>query len=256
MGDYQSPFIEWVIIFFMLAAGINFSLYFHLFFRRGASRMLKDHELRYYLAILVVAALLITGILMYWQTEPDASVAFRKAVFQATSILTTTGYGTADFNHWPDCAKAILLLLMFIGGCAGSTGGSMKVIRVIIVGKWLLNEIHHAFKPKEIRPLRVGGAVVPDHVRDAILGFVLLFVGIFAAGTLLMTFLGCDLVTGFSSVIATLGNVGPGLGSVGPAGNYTEIPMLGKLLLSFFMLLGRLELYTVLVLFSPSFWKR
>jgi trk system potassium uptake protein TrkH len=180
----------------------------------------------------------------------------RFSAFQTTSILTTTGFGTADFEVWPALTQYILVLLMFIGGCAGSTGGGMKVARILLLLKHAGVQLYHLIHPRAIRLVKLGGTPVSADVMQSILGFFALFMGVFVTASLLMAACGMDLVSGASAVIATLSNIGPGLGSVGPIDNFAEVPALGKAVLVMCMLLGRLELFTVMVLFLPSFWRK
>jgi trk system potassium uptake protein TrkH len=170
--------------------------------------------------------------------------------------MTTTGYATADFDRWPFFAQAILVALMFVGGCAGSTGGSIKVGRILVLLKQCLLELQKVVHPRAIMSLKIGGKNVPNDIVINILQFFFIYMLITVFGTVFMALLGLDLTSAFTAVAATLGNVGPGLAKVGPVQNYSFIPATGKYMLSIFMLLGRLELYTVLVLILPSFWKK
>ena len=186
----------------------------------------------------------------------DMGRAVRDTLFQVVSIVTTTGYGTADYELWAPSSQFVLFSLMFIGACAGSTAGGMKIIRIIILVKFVSNEITHAVHPHAVLPVRVGNTVVPRDVITNVLGFFVLYLSIFALGVLAMTALGLDLVSAFGATAATLGNIGPGLGSVGPTDTYAHIPVIGKWLLSTLMLLGRLEIFTVIVLLSPYYWRK
>ena len=182
--------------------------------------------------------------------------ALRYASFQVGAIITGTGYGTFDFERWPALSQFLLVVLMFFGGCAGSTTGGLKQIRFLLLIKQGYVEIKRFILPNAVLPVKVGDRVVPQEVMTNVLGFFFLFIGIFAIVTCMMAALGLDLVSAAASTIATMANIGPGLGSVGPTDNYAHIPMVGKLILSFCMLLGRLELYTVLVLFAPELWRK
>jgi len=254
IGHYNSAYIDYVIIFFMLVAGTNFSLHYR-FLKREFKSYIKNNEFRL-LIFLIGSATLLIGIHTFLHHYSNAETAFRKTVFQVTSILTTTGYTTADFEQWAFNSQFILLMLMFIGGCAGSTGGGMKIIRLYVLIKFVLVEIRHLMHPKAVIPVRVGNTVIPRDIVRNILGFLALMIGLFIGGVIVMTILGLDLVSAFAAVAATLNNVGPGLGSVGPTDNYAHIPLIGKWVLTFFMLAGRLEIYTVLILLAPSFWKK
>ncbi|MFO7821604.1 MAG: potassium transporter TrkG [Lentisphaeria bacterium] len=176
--------------------------------------------------------------------------------FQGTSIMTTTGFVTADFDTWPNASRILLVLLMFIGGCAGSTGGGMKVVRVGIVLKKVRREIRRFIRPQAVWAVKLGKKPVEQSIISHISGFIIMFVMLFGITTFLMTFFTPDVETAFTSVIATMGNIGPGLAGVGATQNYADIPALGKGILTFCMLLGRLELYTVLIVLLPSTWRK
>ena len=254
IGHYNSAYIEYVIIFFMLAAGTNFSLHYR-FLKRQFNTYIKNNEWRFFF-FLICAATVFIGTHTFLNQYSNAEVAFRKTLFQVTSILTTTGYTTADFEQWAFSSQFLLFLMMFFGGCAGSTGGGMKIIRLYVMIKFVLAEVRRMMHPKAVIPIRVGSAVISRDIVRNILGFLALLTALFIGGVLVMTLLGLDLVSAFAAVAATLNNIGPGLGSVGPADNYAHIPLVGKWVLTFLMLAGRLEIYTVLILFAPAFWKK
>ena len=254
IGAYNSVVIEGIVITFMVLAGINFGLYYFLFHKRQPGRLFTNPEFRLYIGILVASSILIAVNLMRGMGLP-AGEAFRYSGFQAVSIMTTTGFSTANFNLWPSFARAALLILMIIGASAGSTGGALKVTRLLVVMKYIRRRILLAFNPKAIIPLKVGESALSEKIVSAIIGTIILYFITLIAGFLIMSALGLDHVTAMSSVFATLGNIGPGLGLVGPTANYLSIPPLGKVLLITFMLAGRLELLTIFVLFAPSFWK-
>jgi len=254
VAHYDSVYIEMVILLFMFLAGTNFSLHYR--FLRGKKEVYRlDREFRFYLLFTLATILVVTAILLL---SKPASIggALRSAAFQVIAIMTTTGFITDDFELWVPSGQFIMILLMFIGGCAGSTGGSVKVVRIMLVLKHSLGEITKLLHPNAYIPVRLGGRVVAPEIVTNILAFFIIYVITFAAGTILMALLGVDLVTAFSSVAATLGNIGPGLGLVGPVDHYGHLPVMGKWLLSFLMLLGRLELYTVMILLVPDFWKK
>ncbi len=254
IGYYQSPYIEYVIIVFMIIAGTNFSLHYRLL-RGDFKAHRKNNELLLFIGLIGGATIFI-GYDTFFHHYPELEVAFRKTLFQVTSIITTTGYGTADYEQWAFSSQFILFLFMFIGGCAGSTGGGMKVIRLYVLIKFVRAEVRRLLHPSAVIPIRVGHTVIPREIVTNVLGFLALLTGLFITGVILMSVLGLDLESSFGAVAATLGNIGPGLGSVGPTDNYAHIPVLGKWVLTFFMLAGRLEIYTVLILFAPSFWKK
>ena len=254
IGAYNSVFVEAVVIFFMIAAGVNFGLYYFLIWKRQPMRLLKNSEFKLYIALLIIATLVI-----FWSLTANSGLspgqAFREGSFNTVSIMTTTGFSTTDFNVWPDFAKSVLLILMVIGASAGSTGGALKVIRLLVLAKYTYRRIRLAFNPRAVIPLRVGGNIIPEGVTSRIIGLAILYFVILVVCFLIMSGLGLDNITALSSVTASLGNVGPGLGDVGPAANYFFIPPVGKGVLIFCMLAGRLELFTLLMLFTPAFWR-
>jgi trk system potassium uptake protein TrkH len=253
VGAYQSRFIHWVIVFFMLLAGINFSLHFHAL--RGRVRgYWRSEEFRFYMFVLAGAFLIV-----FFLNRPHYGGTHENAcdsAFQVVSIATTTGFGTADYERWHVLSQYILVALMFLGGCAGSTGGGMKNVRVLLLIKHAFVQVFRLIHPRGVRSLKLDHKPVPDEVMQSILGFFALYVGIFLLGSMCMAALGVDLITAGASVVACLSNIGPGLGEVGPTDHYAHIPLLGKVILTACMLLGRLELFTVLVLFFPSFWRK
>jgi len=254
IAHFNSLYIEIVIIIFMVIAGTNFSLHYAML-KGNFKSYWKDREFLFYFKFMLIMITVVTA-LLYFSYYTDLLKSLRDAAFQVVSITTTTGYCTADFEKWTNGGQLIMLILMFIGGCAGSTGGSIKIIRIMIVLKQGVNEIRKLLHPNAYIPIRLGGRVIdPDTVTN-VLGFFLIYMLIFATGTVCMALFGLDLVSAAASVAATLGNIGPGLGLVGPTDNYSAIALGGKWLLSFFMLLGRLELYTILILFIPEFWRK
>ncbi len=275
VAHFESVVIEVTIIVFMIAAGTNFSLYY-LVLQHKSSRswralwerwqpLWRDPEFRTYLAILAAATLFLTVSLVADGRFPNPLDALRYAAFQAVAIMTTTGFATDDFHQWAEHAKGLLLLLMFIGGCAGSTGGGVKVIRVLLFLKALRLEVEHAFRPNLVRQVRIGGKSVDPSQRHDVIVYVGLVLLVFVSGWMLLAAIepasqweGREpemLVDCASAVAATLNNIGPGLGVLGPARNYAEFSPQGKILLTILMLLGRLELFAILVLFVPSFWR-
>ena len=261
IAHYNSVYIEVVIIVFMFLAGTNFALHYRAL--RGDIRSyFKDTEFRFYCVVILLSILLVSWNTVKFEVAdgkvPYDSVgdAIRYGAFQVLSITTTTGYGSANFETWPALSQFILVTLMFYGGCAGSTGGGIKQLRFLLLIKQSGAEIKRLIFPHAVLPVRVNDRVVPPEVLTHILGFFFFFIGIFAIVTCIMTILGLDLITAAGCTIATMGNIGPGLGEVGPLDNYAHIATAGKFILTFCMLLGRLELYTVLILFSPNYWKK
>lgn len=254
VGQYHSPYVEWVITLFMFLSGASFALHYR-FLRGDGSAHWRDPEFCLYTGITVGATALVTGALLASGVCDGLSDALRYAAFQVVSVLTTTGFVTADFEQWPYVTQFVLLLLMFIGGCAGSTGGGMKNIRVLLVWRQARSELLRLVHPRGIFPVRVGGAPVERSVVTSVTAFFTLYVISFALSSLALTGLGMDVLSATTGVAACLGNVGPGLGSVGPMDNFSGVPLLGKWVLSFDMLLGRLEIYTVLLIFLRGAWR-
>lgn len=251
---YQNPFIEYVITFFMFMAGVNFSLHYRTL--KGDLKYLwQDEEFCFYISLTLASALIITFII--WKNIPESfEKAFRLSIFQVVSILTTTGFCTADFEKWPISSQLLLLFLMFIGGCAGSTGGAIKCIRIYILLKQGIKELRQIIHPHAVIPVKLGGKIISPDTLSGVWGLFFLYLIIFVIASLLLALLGVDFLTSISAVAATLGNVGPGLGTVGPAENFAHLPTTAKWILSLCMLLGRLEIYTLLVLFAPEFWRK
>lgn len=258
IADFDSALVDYVITVFMIFAGINFGLYYSVW--RGRWRdLFRDRELQVYLLVIGVATAIIT--LDIYQTAPlekhgTLIESFRYSIFQVVGVITTTGFGTDNFDVYPPLSKLLLVMLMFVGGMAGSTAGGMKIIRFIVVFKAIYVEVYRVFRPQVVMATRVGRAVIPPETTSAILGFFAIGILTFAGASLYMSFLGLDIVTATTSVAATLFNIGPGLAKVGSIENFAFIPTSGKVLLSFCMILGRLEFLTILVLMLPEFWRR
>ncbi len=255
IGYYTNPLIHWVIIVFMFMSGANFALYYQALRGRSLWTFWRNPEFKLY-SLIVLAATVFVSVDLFLSGIKGIGNILTLSSFQVVSIMTTTGYATADFDKWPFFSQAILVALMFIGGCAGSTGGSIKVGRILVLLKQSLLELQKVVHPRAIMSLKIGGKNVPQDIVINILQFFFIYMLVTMCGTVFMALLGLDLMSAFTAVAATLGNVGPGLAKVGPVQNYSFIPAIGKYVLAFFMLLGRLELYTVLVLILPSFWKK
>jgi trk system potassium uptake protein TrkH len=255
IAAFNSMYIEGVIILFMFLAGASFSLHFRFIFDQNWRGFWKDEEFRFYLMVIFGGTALVTWNL-FQRYHHDVFQSFRQAFFQVVSITTTTGFCTTDFDLWPSFSKMILLVLMFVGGCAGSTGGAMKHVRVLILCKHGLRELRRLILPGAVLPIRVSRKPVSDEVVTNVLGFFLLYMLVFVIATFVVSFLGVSFITAFASVAATLGNIGPGYEAVGAVRNYAGLPQVVKVILSFCMLAGRLEIYTVLILLMPSFWKK
>ncbi|MBW6510865.1 MAG: TrkH family potassium uptake protein [Desulfuromonadaceae bacterium] len=254
VAAFDSPFIEWVIIVFMFLAGINFSLHYHAL-RGRFQEYRRNEEFLTYVGITLVVTIVLT-FLTFDTGHGALATSLRDSAFQTVSILTTTGFGTADYELWPVLAQYLLVFLMFVGGCAGSTGGGMKVARILLLFKHAQVSVFRLIHPRAVRLAKLGGTPVDREVMQSILGFFALFMGIFVAASFMLAATGLDLVSAAAAVIATLSNIGPGLGSVGPTDNFAHVSDPGKGILIFCMLAGRLELFTVLVLFFPSFWRK
>ena len=254
VGSFDSVAVDIILIVFMFLAGVNFSLHYHALTGKPG-RYFRDPEFRFYFIFLVAASLFIT-FNVWFAGAASFGRCLRDATFTATSVITTTGFCTADFDQWPNASRLLLVVMMFIGGCAGSTGGGMKVVRVFIMFKKMVRELKQFMRPSAVIQMKLGGKPVEQEIISHISAFFSIFVLIFAIGSFIMTFFTPNLETATTCVIATLGNIGPGLNAVGATQNYSAISPLGQGILTVFMLLGRLELYTVLILFLPSFWRR
>jgi trk system potassium uptake protein len=254
---YQSPAIEWWLIVFMALGAINFMLYAWLLAGRW-NRWKQDEETRAFLWILLVASLLITADILYFGKMSGLADGFRAAVFQAVSIMTTTGFASVDFDQWPNFSRGLLVALMFIGGCAGSTAGGVKVGRIVVFFKTLRRQMVNSFRPNQIIPVRINGVNVSDSYLLDVMFFLALTGMTVALSTLAVAALEPDftLISSFTAVAATLFNIGPGLGAVGPMMNYAGMGDAAHLLLSALMIMGRLEFFAVLVLFVPQLWRK
>ena len=252
MAGYRNPAAEWITIVFMFIAGANFALHYRTL--RGEFHVFaRDEEFRAYLGIVVVSTLLLVLFL-----RPDVPVfaeRLRHALFQAVSILTTTGFASMDFQEWNDQAKMVLLALMFIGGCAGSAAGGPKVVRQVLIARYTLLELRRVLHPRGVLPVKLGGRVVPDDVMRGVLVFFLFYLLAFAVCTMVVSAFGADLVTAMTASIACLGNVGPGLNAVGPMDNFAGLHPVSKVVLAGAMWIGRLEVLTVLALLRPEAWR-
>jgi trk system potassium uptake protein len=254
---YQSPAIEWWIILFMILGAISFMLYAWIIAGRW-NRWKQDEETRFYLALLALVTLAVTASLLYNSQAPDGATALRNAAFQVVSTSTTTGFITADYDQWSNFSRILIVAVMFIGGCAGSTAGGIKVSRFMVFFKNFSRQMAHTFRPNQVIPVRINGVPLTDsYLADV--GFFLALVGfIVALGSLAMAALepSFDLVSSFGAVIATLFNIGPGLGAVGPSCTYAGLNPATHVLLSLLMIMGRLEILAVLALFVPQLWRR
>ncbi len=253
MGFFQSGTIEAVAIVFMLLSGINFGLHFLVWRRKNPIHYLLDMEVRTYFFVLALVAVVVCTILLL--DQPDGVAPIRDGLFQTISIATTTGFTTSDFSAWPSVAPVLLLLAAFAGGCAGSTAGGIKMIRVLMIYLQGMREVKKLIHPNGIFPIKLGTSPVPDRLIEAVWSFFSVYVIVFLLMVTLVMLAGdLDFVTAFSAVGASLNNLGPGLGDV--AANYADVPAQVKWLLMFTMMLGRLEIFTLLVLLTPAYWRR
>ncbi|MBV1878547.1 MAG: TrkH family potassium uptake protein [Pseudomonadales bacterium] len=253
IGFFNSPAIESVAIFFMIVSGINFSLHFFAFKERAIFHYFQDDEVVFYLRVLAIASITVTAILVA-NSIYDLPTAIRYALFEVVSIFTTTGFATADFSQWPSILPNLIFFGAFAGACAGSTGGGLKIMRVMLIMKQGIREISRLIHPNAIFPIKISRRPVPNNVIESVWGFFSVYVIVFLFMHLAMVANGMDFITAFSAVGAAMNNLGPGLGDV--AYHYNDITDTAKLLLCFAMLLGRLEIFTLLVLFSPLFWRK
>lgn len=249
-----SPAIQWVITVFMFLAGVNFALYVGALQARDVRSFWRDPEFRLYTAASVGATLVVT--LLLGSGAGPWPEALRHGAFQALSIMTTTGYATQDYTRWPMGAQAVLGLLSVAGACAGSTGGGIKMVRHLVLIKQAVREFARLIHPRLVSQIRLAGRAIPDEMVVHIHQFFFLYFGLLGVGFIILAATGLDLVSAMSAAAVTLGNVGPGLGVVGPVGNFSALTDTAKWTTSLLMLFGRLELYTVLVLLSPAFWRR
>ena len=254
VAAFNNPAVEWIITIFMLLFGVNFVLYFQLI-RGNVKAFFKSEELKWYL-IAVFASIIIIAVNIIPFNHGDVTKSIRDSAFQVSSIVTTTGYATVNFNLWPTLSKVILIMLMFMGAMAGSTGGGIKTRRIVIIFKAIRREIDKILHPRRVKSVKIDGNVVEEETISGVFLFIFAYIIISLIAIFIVSFDNFDVTTTVTSVIATLSNIGPGLEMVGPAGNFSAFSDLSKLVLSFCMLAGRLEIYPMLILFSPSLWKK
>lgn len=250
----ESPMIQYIVIFFMIVSGINFTLHY-LLFHGKLKRVWADEELKTYLAIILVSSLTITVYIAPWG-QFTWEKAFRDALFQVASIITATGFASADYQVWPPAAKMVILLVMLVGACAGSTGGGIKVARYVVIYKNFTQSMRRLVRPNSVQVARFNGQPISPEASAGILGFVFIYIMTIVVGSFIIMGTGLDYVSAFSSVITTLGGIGPGFNVVGPIANFSSLTDFAKMYLSFNMILGRLEIMTVLILITPAFYRR
>ncbi|MCB9235804.1 MAG: TrkH family potassium uptake protein [Bacteroidia bacterium] len=259
VAAYESPYIQYVIIIFMFLGGVNFTLSYFTLIKRNFKKAWKSEEFRTYTGLVIFISLVMT-LIIYFGSDAGGSFekAWRDSLFQSIAVITTTGFVTADFTQaiYPGIMTIILFVIMFMGGSAGSTGGGIKIVRHIIVAKTCFIEFRKQIHPNAIIPVRLDGNAVHSKITYNILAFFLIYFGLFGIGSLVMGALGSDFATAIGSSASALGNIGPGLGEVCPFCNYAGLPAGSKWFLSFLMMVGRLELFTVLILMTPYYWRR
>lgn len=251
---YNSPYIEYVISIFMFISGINFTLVL-LFVNRKFKKFIGNAELKFYFGSVVLFTAVI-AIVLYYTSPMGMEESFRKSLFQVISLQTSTGFATDDYMQWTPVLWGLLTIIMLMGACAGSTTGGLKCIRMVILTKVSRNEFKHILHPNAILPVRINKQVISPSIVSTVLAFCFIYISIIVIGTLLMMAMGVGAEESMGCIISSIGNMGPGLGETGPAYSWNALPDAAKWLLSFLMLLGRLELFTVLLLFTPDFWKR
>jgi trk system potassium uptake protein len=252
IGDY-SPYIQYVIMVFMLLAGTNFVIHYYLL-KKDLKKVKENEEFKFYLIVVFVIGIIITSSLFFKMHKP-LEESFREGFFQVISIVTCTGYATADYLKWPSYAWLILFMAMFLGGSTGSTAGGIKMVRHLVVLKNLSRIFRHLLSPNAVISIRLNKNTLSDDANNSIFTFISIYFLVFITGSILLIFIGIDGITACSSVATCMAGIGPGVGTVGPASNFAHLPQLGKIILSLLMLLGRLEIYTILILFTRNFWK-
>ncbi|MCG8688500.1 MAG: TrkH family potassium uptake protein [Desulfobacterales bacterium] len=254
IAHYNSAYFDYTITIFMLLAGINFSLHYQLL-RGKPLAFWKDSECRFFLSVVAVFTLIMT-----WNTWGPVYgsflQAFRFASFQVASIITTTGFATSDYEQFPGLSQAIIFFCMFMGASAGSTGGGMKCARILVCVKYFYRELFKLIHPRSISHIKVNNTLISEDLLRSIMGFLALYILVFVLATILLAAMGVDFITALGATASCIGNIGPGFGTVGPVENFAHLPQAGKWLLSWCMLAGRLEIYTVIILLVPEFWKK
>lgn len=254
VAHYNSPYIEYVISIFMFISGINFTLLL-LFVNRKFKKFISNAELKFYFGSVILFTAII-ALVLYYTSRMGMEESFRKSLFQVISLQTSTGFATDDYMKWTPVLWGLFTIIMLMGACAGSTTGGLKCIRMVILTKVSRNEFKHILHPNAVLPIRINKQVIPPSIVSTVLAFCFIYLIIIIVSTLLMMAMGVGTAESLGCVISSIGNMGPGLGETGPAYSWNALPDAAKWLLSFLMLLGRLELFTVLLLFTPDFWKR
>ncbi|HBV67162.1 MAG TPA: potassium transporter KefA, partial [Clostridiales bacterium] len=255
IGYYNNPWIDWIITIGMFLFGINFTLYYLLFLKRDWKSILRNEELRFYTGYVLLGTLLV-----FFNVLPKFGYnifeSLRHSAFTVSTLVTTTGYATTDFNLWPMFSKSVLLALMFFGSCAGSTAGGVKSIRILVLIKSLLYEVKHTIHPNSVQTIKIDGKSLDDDTLKSISIFFFAYVFIIIFAVIIVSLDNFDFMTSFSAVIATISNIGPGFEVVGPMGSFADFSALSKIILTACMIIGRLEVLPVLVLFAPSIYRK
>ncbi len=254
IAHFNNPLLDYISSLGMFLGGINFALYFYLL-KGNIRKFFKNAEFRFYCCIITITVILLT-IDLWLYVYSSFSDALRYAIFQVVSMMTTTGYATANYLNWSAFSQLILLIIMFFGGMTGSTGGGIKHVRIYLMIKQIYREFYQLIHPRAVLVLKLDEKILTKELLGSIWGFVFLAIFVCIIASIAMTSTGVDLITSVSTVISTMNNVGPAMGEAGPVSNYSSIPIAGKWILIFCMLVGRLEYYTVLILFTPAFWKK
>lgn len=255
IASYNSSYIEYVVTIFMFLSGINFTLLYTVSLKGKIRKFLQDTEFKWYLGT-VLTFTAITAVTLYFTTSMGSEESFRKAVFQVVSLQTTTGFVSADYATWVPPLWLLLCITMIVGGCAGSTSGAIKCVRLAILSKICKNEFKRILHPNAVLPVRVNNATVSQSVRTTLLAFISFYLALIICGWFAIMCTGVDFMEAFGITVSSLGNVGPGLGKFGPSFSWSELPALSKWIASFLMLVGRLEVFSVLLVLTPRFWKR
>ena len=256
IAHFHSPLIEGIIIVFMFLCSINFQVTYHCFFQGHLKSFLKDTELKWFFWIVAIATALVTLSLWVHGNYPDLLQSFRSGLFQVVSIMSTSGFATADYNYWPTLTWSVIAFLMFVGGCAGSTSAGFKVVRIVMLCKLTYNEFKHILHPNAVIPIRVSGKVIDQGIRSTLTAFLFIYIGLIVLATVVYTLMGLGFSESVGLSLSCVSNIGPAFGRFGPAFSWSALPEAGKVVASFLMLIGRLEIFSVLLLFTPQFWKR
>ncbi|MBI1355349.1 MAG: TrkH family potassium uptake protein [Acidobacteria bacterium] len=255
VAGFESPLIEYILIVFMILAGMSFIQQYRIWIERRPARVVRDIEIRFYLALILISTLVITAVLVGEQAY-DFEPGFRSALFQVSSIITTTGFVTDNFELWQPLPQLLLLALMFAGGCTGSTSGGLKVSRIVLLARVVDREFKRMVERRGVFAVRLGGEVIPEPAVQSLLNLIYLAFVVNFVSCLALAALGVDVLTSIAAVAASMFNVGPGLGTVGPIDNFGHLPALAKWVLCGCMIAGRLEFYTVIVILTPAFWRK